>query len=40
MVWFVVGLILLFDFVVMKVASSSSRLEEKMYLEEYKKNID
>lgn len=40
MVYFVIGLVLLFDFVVLKLASKCSRVEEKMYVEEFKKNID
>lgn len=37
MVYFIIGGILLFDFVVFKMASKCSRVEERMYLE---KNID
>lgn len=40
MVYLLVGGILLFDFVVLKMASRCSRIEEKMYVEEFKKNID
>lgn len=40
MVWFVIGLVLVFDFVVLKMSSKCSRVEEKMYVEEFKKNID
>lgn len=40
MVYLIVGGILVFDFVVLKMASRCSRIEEKMYVEEYKKNID
>lgn len=40
MVYLIVGSILVFDFVILKMASKCSRMEEKMYIEEYKKNID
>jgi len=37
MIWVVIIGILIFDFVILKMASKCSRVEEKMYLE---KNID
>ena len=40
MVWFIIGLVLVFDFIVLNMSSKCSRLEEKMYIEEFKKNID
>lgn len=40
MAYLIVGGILVFDFVILKMASRCSRIEEKMYIEEYKKNID
>ena len=40
MFWFVIVAILVFDFVVFKMSSRCSRIEEKIWLEEYKKNID
>ena len=40
MVYLLIGGILLFDFIVLKMSSKCSRVEERMYLEEYKKNID
>lgn len=40
MVYFIIGSVLLLDFVTLKMASRCSRIEEKMYIEEYKKNID
>lgn len=40
MIYLLIGLVLLFDFVVLKIASKCSRVEEKIYVEEFKKNID
>lgn len=40
MFYLLIGGVVLFDFVVFKMASKCSRIEEKMYLDEFKKNID
>ena len=40
MVYLIIGGVLLFDFVVLKMASKCSRIEERIYVEEFKKNID
>lgn len=40
MTYIIIGGILLFDFVILKMASNCSRLEEKIYYDEFKKNID
>jgi len=40
MIYLLIGLILLFDFVVLRMASKCSRMEERIYLSEFKKNID
>ncbi len=40
MFWWIIGGVLVLDFVVLKIASRCSRIEEKMYIEEYKKNIE
>lgn len=38
MIYFIIFMILLFDFVVFKMASNCSRWEEEYYLKEEKKN--
>jgi len=40
MVYILILGILVLDFVLIKMASKCSRIEEKMYIEEFKKNID
>lgn len=40
MVYLLVGGVLLFDFVVLKMASRCSRIEEKIYVEKFKKDIE
>ncbi len=40
MFWVIIGGILVLDFVVLKMASRCSRIEEKIYIDKYKKNID
>lgn len=40
MTYVIVGVIFVFDFVILKIASKCSRVEEKMYLENYKRSID
>lgn len=40
MICLIIGGILIFNFVVFKMASNCSRLEESMYFEEFKNNID
>ena len=40
MVYLIGGFVLLFNFVIFKMASKCSRVEEKMYVEKFKKDID
>lgn len=40
MFWVIIGGILVLDFAVLKMASRCSRIEEKIYIDKYKKNID
>ena len=40
MVYLLVGLVLVFDFIILRMASKCSRAEERMFVELFKKDID
>ena len=40
MVWLIIFSILIFNFVIITMSSKCSRIEEKMYLKEFKRDIN